>query len=53
MNGHVLRTLLRAWLAIAVIDGVFATLLPTVATIGRGLGPMDGVVRVRPLGNAT
>ena len=37
MNGHVLRTLLRAWLAIAVIDGVFATLLPTVA-YGTPLG---------------
>jgi hypothetical protein len=31
MNGHVLRTLLRAWLAMAVIDGIFATILPVVA----------------------
>jgi hypothetical protein len=37
MNGHILRTLLRAWLAIAVIDGVFATLLPAVA-YGAPLG---------------
>ena len=31
MNGHVLRTLLRAWIAIAVIDGIFATMLPVMA----------------------
>ena len=37
MNGHVVRTLLRAWVAIAVIDGVFATLLPVVA-YGAPLG---------------
>ena len=37
MNGNVLRTLLRAWLAITVIDGVFATLLPVVA-YGQPLG---------------
>ena len=37
MNGNVLRTLLRAWLAIAVIDGIFATLLPVVA-YGAPLG---------------
>jgi hypothetical protein len=27
--------------------------LPIVAMIGRGLGPVGGVVRVRPLGDAT
>jgi hypothetical protein len=37
MNGHVLRTLLRAWLTIAVVDGLFATLLPVVA-YGAPLG---------------
>ena len=37
MNGNVLRTLLRAWLTIAVIDGIFATLLPVVA-YGAPLG---------------
>ena len=38
MNGNVLRTLLRAWLVIAVVDGIFATLLPVLAygaTLGR------------------
>ena len=37
MNGNVLRTLLRAWLVIAVVDGIFATLLPVVA-YGAPLG---------------
>lgn len=37
MNGNVLRTLLRAWLAIAVIDGIFATMLPVMA-YGAPLG---------------
>jgi hypothetical protein len=37
MNGNVLRTLLRAWLVIAVVDGIFATLLPVVA-YGQPLG---------------
>ena len=37
MNGNVLRTLLRAWLTIAVVDGIFATVLPVVA-YGQPLG---------------
>ena len=31
MNGNVARTLLRAWLALTVVDGIFATTLPVVA----------------------
>jgi hypothetical protein len=31
MNANVLRTLIRAWLVIAVVDGIFATVLPVVA----------------------
>jgi hypothetical protein len=65
MNGNVPRTLLRAWLAIAVIDGIFATLLPVVAydqPLGRVwqgvastlLGPsaMQGGVRTMLVGLA-
>ena len=37
MNGNVVRTLLRAWLVIAVVDGIFATVLP-VAAYGAPLG---------------
>ena len=37
MNTNVLRTLLRAWITIAVIDGIFATTLPVVA-YGQPLG---------------
>ena len=64
MNGNV-RTLLRAWLVIAVVDGVFATLLPVVAygaPLGRVwqgvastvLGPsaMQGGVRTMLVGLA-
>ena len=63
MNGNVLRTLLRAWLVIAVIDGIFATTLPVVAygaPVGRVwqgvastlLGPsaMQGGVRTMLVG---
>ena len=63
MNGNVVRTLLRAWLAIAVIDGIFATMLPVVAydaPLGRVwqgvastlLGPsaMQGGVRTMLVG---
>lgn len=65
MNGNVVRTLLRAWLAIAVIDGIFATLLPVIAydqPVGRVwqgvastlLGPsaMQGGVRTMLVGLA-
>ena len=31
MNGNVARTLLRAWLTLTVVDGIFATTLPVVA----------------------
>jgi len=37
MNGIVARTLLRAWLLLTVIDGIFATTLPVVA-YGQPLG---------------
>jgi len=37
VNTNVLRTLLRAWITIAVIDGIFATTLPVVA-YGQPLG---------------
>ena len=37
MNGNALRTLVRAWLVIAVVDGIFATTLPVVA-YGAPLG---------------
>ena len=37
MNSNVPRTLLRAWLVVAVVDGIFATLLPVVA-YGAPLG---------------
>ena len=37
MNGILARTLLRAWLLLTVIDGVFATTLPVVA-YGQPLG---------------
>jgi hypothetical protein len=63
MNGNVLRTLLRAWLTITVVDGIFATLLPVVAygqPLGRvwqgvasvllGAGAMQGGVRTIAIG---
>jgi hypothetical protein len=31
MNGNVPRTLLRAWLTLTIVDGIFATALPVVA----------------------
>jgi hypothetical protein len=37
MNGNVPRTLLRAWLALTVVDGIFATVYPVVA-YGQPLG---------------
>lgn len=37
MNRDFLRTLLRAWLVITVVDGIFATVLPVVA-YGAPLG---------------
>jgi hypothetical protein len=37
VNANVLRTLVRAWITIALVDGVFATTLPVVA-YGQPLG---------------
>jgi hypothetical protein len=46
MNGNVVRTLLRAWLTLTVVDGIFATALPVVA-YGQPLGRVwQGVASV-------
>ena len=46
MPGNVPRTLLRAWLALTIVDGIFATALPVVA-YGQPLGRVwQGVASV-------